>query len=143
MNKKAKRAYDKAMDYYEKGKINKALGMCEEILSEGLDNPPVLNFKGLLLYQKGNLNEAVTVWKINQDLNNDDIARNYIRDSEADEKRIELYKQGERELKQLNIDKALELFKRCAESDFNAIKVNTGIGMCYQKKVIFIELKNI
>ena len=141
MNKKAKRAYDKAMDYYEKGKINKALGMCEEILSEGLDNPPVLNFKGLLLYQKGNLNEAVTVWKINQDLNNDDIARNYIRDSEADEKRIELYKQGERELKQLNIDKALELFKRCAESDFNAIKVNTGIGMCYQKKGDFYRAK--
>ena len=60
MNKKAKRAYDKAMDYYEKGKISKALEICEEILSEGLDNSAVLNFKGLLLYQKGNLNEAVT-----------------------------------------------------------------------------------
>ena len=52
-----------------------------------------------------------------------------------------LYKQGERELKQLNIDKALELFKRCAESDFNAIKVNTGIGMCYQKKGDFYRAK--
>jgi tetratricopeptide (TPR) repeat protein len=141
MNKKAKRAYDKAMDCYEKGKINKALEICEEILSEGLDNSSVLNFKGLLLYQRGNLNEAVTVWKINQDLNNDEIARNYIRDSEADEKRIELYKQGERELKQLNIDKALELFKICAESDFNAIKVSTGIGMCYQKKGDFYRAK--
>lgn len=134
MNKKAKRAYDKAMDYYEKGKINKALEICEEILSEGLDNSTVLNFKGLLLYQKGNLNEAVTVWKINQDLNNDEIARNYIIDSQADEERLELYKQGERALKQSNIDTALELFTKCAESDFNAIKVNTGIGMCYQKK---------
>lgn len=141
MNKKAQRAYDKAMDCYEKGKINKALEICEEILSEGLDNSSVLNFKGLLLYQKGNLNEAVTVWKINQDLNNDEIARNYIRDSEADEKRIELYKQGEMELKQLNIDKALELFKRCAESDFNAIKVSTGIAMCYQKKGDFYRAK--
>ena len=134
MNKKAKKAYNKAMDYYEKGKINKALETCEEILSEGLDNSTVLNFKGLLLYQKGNLNEAVTVWKINQDLNNDEIARNYIIDSQADEKRLELYKQGEMALKQSNIDTALELFMRCAESDFNAIKVNTGIGMCYQKK---------
>lgn len=134
MNKKAQKAYDKAMDYYEKGKINKALEICEEILSEGLDNGPVLNFKGLLLYQKGNLSEAVTVWKINQDLNNDEVAGNYIRDSEADKNRLELYKQGERALKQLNVDDALQLFKKCAESDFNCIKVNTGIGMCYQKK---------
>jgi tetratricopeptide (TPR) repeat protein len=141
MNKKAQKAYDKAMDYYEKGKINKALEICEEILSEGLDNAPVLNFKGLLLYQKGSLSEAVTVWKINQDINNDEIARSYIKDSEVDEKRLDLYKQGERALKQLNIDRALELFKICAESDFNAIKVNTGIGMCYQKKGDFYTAK--
>ena len=50
MDKKAQKAYEKAMDYYEKGKINKSLEICEEILSEGLDNAPVLNFKGLLLY---------------------------------------------------------------------------------------------
>ena len=141
MNKKARKAYDKAMDYYEKGKIDKALEICEEILSEWLDNSPVLNFKGLLLYQKGNLNEAVTVWKINQDLNNDELAGNYIRDSKADEKRLELYKQGKRALKQLNVDTALDLFKRCAESDFNSIKVNTGIGMCYQKKGDFYRAK--
>lgn len=141
MNKRTKKAYYKAMDYYEKGKINKALEICEEILSESLDNPPVLNFKGLLLYQKGNLNEAITAWKINKDLNNNDIAKNYIRDAEADEKRLELYKQAEKALKQLNIDKALEAFKRCAESDFNAIKVNTAIGMCYQKKGDFYRSK--
>ncbi|OOM82483.1 tetratricopeptide repeat protein [Clostridium puniceum] len=141
MNRRVKKAYDKAMDYYEKGKINKALELCEEILSEGLDNAPVLNFKGLLLYQKGNLNEAITVWKINEDLNNDEIARNYIRDSEADEKRLELYKQGEKALKQLNIERALELFKICLESDFNTIKVNTGIGICYQKKGDFYKAK--
>ncbi|WP_160683284.1 hypothetical protein [Clostridium sp. C2-6-12] len=141
MNKKAQKAYDKAMDYYEKGKINKALEICEEALSEGLDNAPVLNFKGLLLYQKGSLNEAITVWKINQDINHDEIAENYIKDSEADEKRLDLYKQGEKALKQLNIDRALELFNICAESDFNAIKVNTGIGICYQKKGDFYRAK--
>lgn len=134
MNKRAQKAYEKAMDYYEEGNIDKALEICEEALSEGLDNALVLNFKGLLLYQKGNLSEAVTVWKINQDLNNDEVAGNYIRDSEADKNRLELYKQGERALKQLNVDEALKLFKQCAESDFNCIKVNTGIGMCYQKK---------
>ena len=141
MNKKAKRAYDKSMNYYEKGKINKALEICEEVLFEGLDNPDVLNFKGLLLYQKGNLNEAIIAWKINEDLNNDDIARNYIKDSIADKKRIDLYREGEQALKQLKIDKALELFNRCAESDFNTIKVNTAIGMCYQKKGDFYRAK--
>jgi len=134
MNKKVGKAYTKAMDYYEKGKINKALEICEDILLEGLDNPVVLNFKGLLLYQKGNLSEAIIAWEINKDLNNDNIAKNYIKDAIADERRIDLYKQGEQALKQLKIDKALELFKRCSESDFNAIKVNTGIAMCYQKK---------
>lgn len=134
MNRKARKAYDKAMDCYEKGKINKALDICEEALSEGLDNTTILNFKGLLLYQKGNLNEAITVWRINEELNNNDIARNYIKDAIADEKRLELYKKGEQAIKQLKVDEALQLFKRCAESDFNAIKVNTGIAMCYQKK---------
>lgn len=134
MNKKAKRAYNKAMDYYEKGKINKALEICEDVLSEGLDNPAVLNFKGLLLYQKGNLTEAITAWKINRDLNNDDIAKNYIKDAMADERRLDLYKQAEKALRQLKVDMALDLFNRCSESDFNAIKVNTGIAMCYQKK---------
>lgn len=134
MNKKAKKAYNKAMEYYEKGKINKAIEICEDALLEGLDNPAVLNFKGLLLYQKGNLADAITVWKINRDLNNDDIAKNYINDAMADETRLDLYKQGEQALRQLKIDKALDLFKTCLESDFNAIKVNTGIAMCYQKK---------
>ena len=141
MNKKAKRAYDKAMVCYEKGKINKALEICEEVLLEGLENPDVLNFKGLLLYQKGNLNDAITAWKMNKELNNDELARNYIKDAINDEKRIALYRQGEQALKQLKIDKALELFKSCAESDFNSIKVNTGISMCYQKKGDFYRSK--
>lgn len=141
MNKKAKKAYDKAMDLYEKGKINKALEICEESLLEGLDNPVVLNFKGLLLYQKGDLNEATIVWKMNKELNNDDIAKNYIKDAMADEKRLEMYRQGEQALKRLNIDKALELFNRCIESDFNTIKVNTGLAMCYQKKGDFYKAK--
>lgn len=134
MNKSVKKTYDKAMNYYEKGKINRALEICEDILLEGLDNPVVLNFKGLLLYQKGNLSEAIITWKINKDLNNDNIAKNYIKDAIADEKRLDLYKQGEQVLRQLKVDKALELFKKCSESDFNAIKVNTGIAICYQKK---------
>ena len=134
MNKKSKKTYDKAMDYYEKGQINKALDICEKALSESLKNSEILNLKGLLLYQKGELNEAVTVWKINKDFNNDHIAKNYIKDSLADEKRLEIYILGEIELKNLKIDNAINLFKKCAESDFNAIKVNTALALCYQKK---------
>lgn len=134
MNKKSKKAYDKAMDYYEKGQINKALDICEIELSESLKNSAILNLKGLLLYQKGDLKEAVTVWKINKDFNNDPIAKNYIKDSLADEKRLETYILGEIELKNFRIDNAINLFKKCAESDFNAIKVNTALALCYQKK---------
>ncbi|WP_242835813.1 tetratricopeptide repeat protein [Clostridium sp. DL-VIII] len=107
MEKKSRKTYDKAMNYYEQGRIDKALELCEEILSEGLDSPLVLNFKGLLLYQMGNLSDAVTVWKINSDLNNDDIARSYIEDSITDENRLELYKRGEEALEQFKVDKAL------------------------------------
>ncbi|SQB22156.1 tpr-repeat-containing protein [Clostridium beijerinckii] len=100
-----------------------------------------MNFKGLLLYQKGNLDEAVTVWKMNSDLNNDDIAKSYINDSILDRKRLELFRQGEQALKQLKVDKALNIFMRCSESDFNAIKVNTGIAMCYQRKGDFYRAR--
>lgn len=141
MDKRIKKAYNKAMDYYEKGEINKALELCEEILSEGLDNPRILNFKGLLLYQKGSLNEAVTVWRINKTLNNNEIAKKYMKDVVADEYRVELYKQGEQALKQYKIDKALELFEKCAESDFNCIKVNSGIARCYQRRGELLKAK--
>lgn len=141
MNKKSKKAYEKAMDYYEKGKINKALEVCELELAQNLRNSNILNFKGLLLYQRGELNEAITVWKFNKDINNDIVAQNYINNAMADKERLELYKEGEHALKQLKIDRALELFKRCSESDFNSIKVNTGIGLCYQKKGDFFKAK--
>ena len=143
MDKKSKKAYDKAMMYYEKGKINKALDVCESALSENLKNSAVLNFKGLLLYQKGELNEAITVWKINKDFNNDSMAKNYINDAKADEFRLQLYKEGEKQLKQFNIDKAIDIFKKCSESDFNAIKVSTALGLCYQKKRKFQISKSI
>lgn len=78
---------------------------------------------------------------MNSDLNNDDIAKSYINDSILDRKRLELYRQGEQALKQLKVDKALNIFMRCAESDFNAIKVNTGIAMCYQRKGDFYRAR--
>ena len=50
MEKRSKNLYKKAMAYYEQGKINRALEVCELILAENLESAPILNFKGLLLY---------------------------------------------------------------------------------------------
>lgn len=133
MDNKNKKIYNKALDFHEKGEINKALDLCETALAENLGDSEILNFKGLMLYEKGLLKEAVTVWKINVDLNNDSMAKSYIRDAEYDEERIKIYKDAEQALKKSDINNALRLFFECAKSDFNCIKVNTGIAWCYQK----------
>lgn len=134
MEKKLRKLYEKAMNLYEQGEIDSALDICELALSKELNNSSILNFKGMLLYQKGKLNEAITVWKLNKDLNNDTIASSYIKDAQSDFERLDLYERSEEALKKLNIELALELLSRCALSDFNSIKVNTGLAICYQKK---------
>ncbi|NFS29756.1 tetratricopeptide repeat protein [Clostridium botulinum] len=134
MKKKNKRFYDKAIKYYQNGDLSKSLKSCEESLSYSLKNPSILNLKGLILYQQGKLDEAITVWKINKDFNNDGIAQNYIHSAKEDEVRVELYELGEKKLKELKIDEAIKIFKKCKESDFNCIKVDTALALCYQKK---------
>ena len=71
--KNKNKLYSKAIKYYEEGKIEKALLKCEEAISLNLRNSAALNLKGLLLYLKGNLDEAVATWKINSDFNDDEI----------------------------------------------------------------------
>lgn len=134
MEKRSKKLYKKAMSYYEQGKINRALEVCELILAENIQFAPILNFKGLLLYQKGDLNAAISTWNLNIKLNKDKFAVKYVNDAKNDMKRLELFKEGESYLKQLKIDSALEKLKPCAESDFNAIKVNCALAIAYQKK---------
>ncbi|WP_252238778.1 tetratricopeptide repeat protein [Clostridium sp. VAP51] len=134
MKKKNKKFYDKAIKYYQNGDLSKSLKSCEESLSYSLKNPSILNLKGLILYQQGKLDEAITVWKINKDFNNDGIAQNYIHSAKEDEVRVELYELGEKKLKELKIDEAIKIFKKCKESDFNCIKVDTALALCYQKK---------
>lgn len=139
MDKKCKKLYNKAIKYYQTGEINKALEVCEEALSYSLKNSSILNLKGILLYQKGTLDGAITVWKINKDFNDDGIAKNYLRDTQDDKRRSELYLLGEKKLKELNIDDAINIFQQCLESDFNSIKVNTALALCYQKKGDFVK----
>lgn len=141
MNKRNKSLYNKAMKYYEQGKINRALEVCELILANNLENAAVLNFKGLLLYQKGDLNGAMSIWKLNYDMNHDKFAYKYMEDARQDVHRLELYKEGENYLKQLKIDSALEKLNQCAQSDFNTIRVNSALAIAYQKKGEFILAK--
>lgn len=141
MDNKNRKIYNKALDFHEKGEINKALDLCESILAENLGESEVLNFKGLMLYEKGLLKEAVTVWKINVDLNNDSMAKSYIKDAEHDEERIKIYKEAEQALKRSDINNALKLFIECSKSDFNCIKVNTGIAWCYQENGDYYRAK--
>ena len=134
MNNEWTRLYNKAMNFCNDGYINKALEICEKIIADDLNCSEALNLKGLILYQKGLLKESRIVWKLNYDINNDSMAEKYIEDSKSDDERAKIYKQAELNLKNMNIDKALMLFRECAQSDFNSIKVNTGIAMCYLRK---------
>lgn len=126
--------YSKAIKYYEEGKLEKALLQCEEAISLNLRNSAALNLKGLLLYLKGNLDEAVATWKINADFNDDKIAKNYIQDSKADYSRVKLFNEGKKYLAKLEIDEAIESFMKCRESDFNSLNVNISLAKCYFKK---------
>lgn len=141
MDNKNRKIYNKVLDYREKGEINKALELCEAILAENLREAEILNFKGLMLYEKGMLKDAVTVWKINVDLNNDSMASSYIKDAGYDQDRMRMYKEAEQLLKKSDIDNAIQLFLECAKSDFNSIKVNTGLAWCYQKKGDYYRAK--
>lgn len=130
--------YSKAIKYYEEGKLEKALLQCEEAISLNLRNSAALNLKGLLLYLKGNLDEAVATWKINWDFNDDKIAKNYIQDSKADYNRVKLFNKGEKHLARLEIDEAIESFMKCRESDFNSLNVNLSLANCYLKKCEYV-----
>jgi len=131
---KKDKSYFKAVRYYEEGEIEKAIKKCEESIANSLKNPSVLNLKGLLLYLKGDLEGAVTQWKINSDFNDDSMAKNYIYDSKSDNERLTLYNKGEILLKSLAIDDAIVVLNKCRESDFNSIKVNLALAICYGKK---------
>ena len=132
--KKKNKIYINAVRLFEKGEIDKAISKCNEGIGENLKNSALLNFKGLLLYLKGDLKGAIATWKINSDYNDDNTAKNYIHDSKNDKERLELYIKGEKALKSIHIDEAIECFKKCRESDFNCIKTSIALGMCYIKK---------
>lgn len=132
--KKKNKIYFSAVKLFEKGEIDKAIKKCDEGISENLKNRALLNLKGLLLYLKGDLQGAVTTWKINSDYNDDATAKNYIHDAKKDKERLITYKKGEESLRKVHIDEAIGYFKECRESDFNCIKASIALAICYIKK---------
>lgn len=134
MSKEMKNDYEKALKLYHKGEIKKSLQCCEEGISKNLKNSAVLNLKGLILYLKGDLDGAITVWKINKDFNDDEMSKTYIKDAENDSERQKEYEKARNLIKELHINEAIESLKICSESDFNSIQVNNALALCQFKK---------
>lgn len=134
MNKEMKYDYDKALKAYHKGELNKSLKYCEDGISKNLKNSSLLNLKGLILYLKGDLEEAITVWKINKDFNDDNMAKTYIKDAKKDCVRKQEFEKARELIKDLHINDAIKILNICKESDFNSIQVNNLLALCEFKK---------
>jgi tetratricopeptide (TPR) repeat protein len=129
-----KKRYDKAIHLFQNGEIDKALAICEVLISENLKNTSALNLKGLLLYIKGDLKAAESTWKINKDFNNDSISKSYLKDIEKDWSRAILYEDALKDIKGMYINEAENKLKICSESDFNKLNVNNAIAFCFIKR---------
>ena len=139
MGNKLNKIYEKSMDNYNKGYIEKALEECEKGISLNLKDVRLLNLKGMLLYIKGDLKGAIAVWKINKDYNNDEISKIYLRDAKKDEENIKLYSLAEHDIKEFKIDNAIEKLEKCRVSDFNSINVNNALSICYLRKGNYLK----
>lgn len=134
MAKKKNKKYLKAVSYYEEGKLDEAIKLCDECISENLKNSSALNLKGLILYQRGELEKARNQWKINSDYNDDSIAKTYLFDSLKDMDRSKLFIEAKKDIKDIKIDEAIKKLMQCRESDYNFINVNLALADCYFKK---------
>lgn len=134
MRNEIRKDYEKALASYNNGELEKALKYCEIGIAKDLKNSDLLNLKGLIFYIRGNLKEAIAIWKINKACNADFMAESYIKDSQEDEERVQLFKEAQKQIKALYIDKAIELLMLCLESDFNSIQINNTLAICYLKK---------
>lgn len=145
MNKEMKSDYDKALKLYHNGYLKKSLQCCEDAISKDLKNNSVLNLKGLILYLKGDLQGAITVWKINKDFNDDEISKTYIKDARDDEVRQKEFEKAKKFIKNLHINEAIESLNICKKSDFNSIQVNNLLAFCeftkgnYNKSIEYIN----
>ncbi|MFR5265657.1 hypothetical protein [Clostridium sp.] len=146
--------YNKAVEKFQVGNIDKALEYCEEAVALDINNKAALNLKGMILYLKGNLNAAQASWKVNVNINNDSIAKSYLDNIKDDILREKLYAKALQKIKSFNLEEAITLLESAKESDFNAINVYNALTYCYIKlgnkekakecieKVISVERSN-
>ncbi|VYU17585.1 tetratricopeptide repeat protein [Clostridium tertium] len=139
MKNKENKTYEKALNLYNNGYIDKAIDICEQGISRDLSNSKLLNLKGLLLYLRGDLEEAVALFKTNRHFNNDDISSSYLKDIEKDYERLNLYNRAVECINKFKIDEAIELLDLCRESDFNSINVNKYLAICYLRKGDYLK----
>lgn len=130
---KVRKLYTKALNKYENGYIDKAIDICEKIISIDITNKACINFKGLLYYFKGDLQSAASLWKLNYEVNGDEVSKNYLQGIKSDEERFRLYIVGIGLLEKMQFKNALNSFLKCKESDYNCINVDNAIATCYVK----------
>lgn len=133
--------YEKALNYYENGYIEKAIELCEKGISFDIKNKAVIDLKGILYYLKGDLESAQSLWKLNAQMNNDRAAKVYLETIDDDEENLSLFLEAVKLVKEIKINEAVELLEKCEESDFNAINVNNYLCICYMKQCKFEEAK--
>lgn len=133
-NKKKNKMYLQAIELFHEGYIDKAIKKCGSRVSDNINNPSILNLKGLLFYIKGDLNAAKAIWKINLERNRNAQAKVYIDDCKYDKEKLDMYNEAEGLLRQMHVDAAIDILEMCTTSDFNKIKVNLSLAICYLKK---------
>ncbi|KEI18518.1 tetratricopeptide repeat protein [Clostridium haemolyticum] len=151
---KIKKLYTKAFTKYERGYIDDAIDVCEEIISLNMKHRPSINLKGLLYYFKGDLQSASTLWKLNYEVNDDQVSKKYLEGLKEDEKIFSVYVSAIDHMRKNRFKDALYLLIRCKESDYNRINVDNNIATCYIKlgeykkaveyvnRVLEIDVKN-
>ncbi|WP_039653173.1 tetratricopeptide repeat protein [Clostridium tyrobutyricum] len=131
---KSQRIYVKALKKYNHGYIDKALELCEESISLNINNAASINLKGLLMYLKGDINSCQKLWKMNSEINKDRVSEKYLESSSRDLERLKSYRESIMLIKNMKINRAIDLLTKCSESDFNIINVNNHLAICYMKK---------
>lgn len=131
---KSQRIYVKALKKYNHGYIDKALELCEESISLNINNAASINLKGLLMYLKGDINACQKLWKMNSEINKDRVSEKYLEGLSRDLERLKFYRKSIILIKNMKINKAIDLLTKCTESDFNIINVDNYLAICYIKK---------
>lgn len=133
--------YGKALNYYQKGYIEKAMEFCEKSISDNIKNKAAIDLKGLIYYLKGDIKNCRALWKLNSQVNNDKVAKKYLEGIDKDEERFKLYVEAVKKIRDMKINEALELLSECENSDFNIIDVNNYLCVCYIKQGNFEKAK--